>query len=187
MSHTLDPTTALLVVDLQKGIVGKAPAELVEPLVATNARLADAFHEAGLPVVWIHATGLPQGRVDTPLPAGDGEPPADFTDLHDDLRPHDADKHVYKDKTTSAFPRTDLDEHLKALGVTSVVVTGIATGIGVESTARSAYDAGYHVVVAHDATVDGDPERGQHSLERTLPSLAVVASCDDVIDALKAR
>lgn len=186
MSVQLDPKTALIVVDVQKGILRMPPAEVVKPLVEANGRLADAFHEAGLPVVWVHATGLPQGRVANPIPEGD-ELPADFSELHDDLPVSEADHHVTKDRTWSAFPRTDLADYLAGQGITQVVVTGIATGAGVESTARSAYDEGLNVTVVSDATLDGNPERHGLSLAHNATSIGTVATTDEVVAALKAQ
>ncbi|GAB3587701.1 cysteine hydrolase family protein [Calidifontibacter terrae] len=182
----LDPMTALLVVDVQKGILRMPPPQLATSLVETTARLADAFHAADLPVVWVHATGLPRGRVANPIPEGD-ELPADFSELDDRLPAHDGDHHVTKARTWSAFPGTDLADHLRAAGVTQVVICGIATGAGVESTARSAYDEGFHVTVVSDAVLDGDPARHTASLERDLPAIGHVAATDDILTALNAR
>lgn len=185
MTYQLDQHTALVVVDLQKGILRMPPAEVVAPLIEVNTRIVNAFHDAELPVVWVHATGLPQGRVADPIP--EGELPADFTDLHDDLPAREDDVHVFKDLSWSAFPRTGLTETLRAQGVTQVVITGLATAAGVESTARSAYDDGFHVTVVGNATFDGNTERHRLSLDHAMPSLGFVVTSDDVLTALAAR
>lgn len=186
MTTELDPTTALLVVDVQKGILRMLHEDVAAGFVAANARLADAFHAAGLPVVWIHATGLPAGRVARPIPEED-ELPDDFSELDERLPVQDADLHVMKERTWSAFPRTGLAEHLRAAGVTQVVVSGIATGAGVESTARSAYDEGLNVTTASDAVLDGSPERHAVSLEHDLTSIGHVATVEEIAAALAAR
>ena len=184
--NTLDATTALIVIDVQKGILVLPPKEVADGLVAANAQLADAFHAAGLPVVWVHATGLPAGRVERPIPEED-ELPASFSELDDRLPVAESDHHIYKARTWSAFPGTDLEEFLKAKGVTQVVVSGIATGAGVESTARSAYDAGFTVTVAADACVDGNPARHQAALADDFPSFGLVSDVATVTSALNSR
>lgn len=186
MAITLDPAAALVVIDMQKGILAMPPAEAVTPLVESTNRLADAFHSAGLPVVWVHATGLPAGRTAHPI-AEEDPLPADFTQLHDDLHVAAEDHRVAKQRTWSAFPRTDLAEHLRALGTTTVVLCGIATGAGVESTARSAYDEGFHVVTAADATLDGNPQRYALSLAHSLTAVGLVGTVEEIIAALLAR
>lgn len=186
MAVTLDPTAALVVIDMQKGILAMPPAEAVAPLLEATNHLADAFHTAGLPVVWVHATGLPPGRTAHPIPEEDPLP-ADFTELHEGLHVTGDDHRVAKQRTWSAFPRTDLAEHLRATGTTTIVLAGIATGGGVESTARSAYDEGFHVVAAADATLDGSPERHALSLEHSLPGVGLVATVEEITGALPAR
>ena len=181
----LDDVTALILVDVQKGILVMPPSEVADALVAASSRLADAFHDAGLPVVWVHATGLPAGRVERPIP--EGELPEWFADLDDRLPVHEGDHHVYKQRTWSAFPGTDLQQHLESQGVTQVVVAGIATGAGVESTARGAYDAGFTVTFVVDACVDGNPARHDAAIADDFPAMGLVSDVDTVVEQLRAR
>lgn len=183
---TLDPRSALLVVDLQRGILQLPPVEVVDALVAVNGRLADAFHDAGLPVVWVHATGTPGGRVARPVPEPDVLPEW-FADLDERLPEVEGDLHVHKPRTIGAFSGTDLAERLRALGVTQVVVTGLATGAGVDTTARGAFDAGFSVTVVGDATFDGETERHDATLAHDVPAYGMVASTADVLAALESR
>jgi nicotinamidase-related amidase len=67
------------------------------------------------------------------------------------------------------------------------VLTGVSTSAGVESTARSAHDHGYHVVLATDAMADHDPESHRHSLERVFPKLGETATSTEIIDFLDRR
>ena len=127
------------------------PKEVADQLVEANVTLADAFQAAGLPVVWVHATGLPPGRVERPIPEDD-ELPEWFADLDGRLPAREGDLHIDKPRTISAFSRTDLAEKLRAEGVTQVVFTGIAMGAGVEASARSAFDEGFTVTVVSDAS-----------------------------------
>ncbi|MFE7464693.1 isochorismatase family protein [Streptomyces sp. NPDC057499] len=168
---TLDPKTALVVIDLQKGIVGRetAPRPAAE-VVARSAALADAFRAKGLPVVLVHVVDGAPGRNESPAGSG-GQPPADWAEIVPELGPREGDIVVTK-RTWGAFHGTDLDLRLRRAGVTQIVLTGIATSIGVESTARAAYEHGYHVTIATDAVTDMDAGTHRNSVERIFPRLA---------------
>lgn len=82
------------------------------------------------------------------------------------------------------FHDTSLDAYLQEHGVTQVVLAGIHTSVGVESTARSAYEHGYHVILATDAMTDRDPDAHQNSIERIFPKLGETASTAQILDLL---
>src|ERR1700722_13224879 len=145
---TLDAKSALLVVDLQKGIVGMPVAHPIADVVNNAARLADAFRKHGLPVVLINVDGLAPGRTEqarrvTEFPAG-------WTDLVPELNRQPSD-HVVTKRPWGAFTNPDLDQYLKGPGVPQVVVCGVPTTAGVESPARHAHELGFNVVLAADA------------------------------------
>ena len=94
------------------------------------------------------------------------------------------DNHLVTKQRRSAFHDTGLDAHLRGLGVTQVVLTGISTCSGVESTARSAYDHGYHVVLATDAMTDTDPDAHTNSIERIFPKLGETTTTAEILDML---
>jgi nicotinamidase-related amidase len=83
-----------------------------------------------------------------------------------------------------AFQGTSLDAHLRDLGVTQVVLAGVATSIGVESTARAAHEHGYHVVLATDAMTDTSPDAHANSIERIFPRLGETATTSEVLEML---
>lgn len=86
---TLDSRTALIVIDLQKGIVGLAGAEAVEPVVRNSRLLADAFRARGLPVVLVNVAGGAPGRTEQPRPS---QPfPPDWAELLPELDPQPTD------------------------------------------------------------------------------------------------
>lgn len=186
MTTAFDDRTALIVVDLQKGILGFTPNEAAAPVLEAASELVAAFRGAELPIVWVHATGLPHGRVDDGFPEPE-ELPADFSDIAESLDARPDDLHVYKNRTISAFSKSTLASDLTTRGITQVVIVGIATGAGVESAARSAYDEGFNVTVVSDAVFHGDAERHEHSLTRTLPTVAVVTTVKDVLEAIAQR
>lgn len=87
-------------------------------------------------------------------------------------------------QTWGAFTGTSLHDHLGSLGVTQVVLAGVATSIGVESTARFAHELGYHVVLVTDAMTDRDAEAHAHSLRRVFPRLGETATTAEVLALL---
>ena len=181
---TLEPTAALVVIDLQKGIVDRPTAHPVEPVIAHSAALAAAFRKHGLPVVLVNVTGLAPGRTDAqrgaaPRPA----PAADWADLVDELDVSDDDVRVTKERW-GAFIGTTLHDQLAERGVTQIVLTGVATSIGVESTARSAYDHGYHVVLVTDAMTDMSADAHDTSIGTVFPRLGETATTDELLAVL---
>ena len=186
MSITIvDPASALIAIDLQKGILGMAPEEDATRIVQNTAALADAFHAAGLPVIWVTALGLPAGRAEAPRPGGDAAPPVDFAVLDPRLPVAETDLKVAK-KALNAFTSSDVAALLAERGTTAVVVTGLAAGMGVESTARAAFDAGYNVTIATDAVTDPLAERGTNSFAHVFPMIAETGTTADVVAALRA-
>lgn len=178
----LDPHTALVVVDLQKGITGLPTAHPAEEVLERSARLAAAFRAHDLPVALVNVTGGAPGRTEAGG-AGGGERPADWAELRAELGAGPDDILVTK-KTWGAFHGTGLDMELRRHGVTQVVLAGIATSIGVESTARAAYEHGYHVAVATDAVTDMDADAHRNTVDRIFPRLGETGTTEEVLALL---
>lgn len=179
---TLDPRTALIVVDLQKGIAGLPTAHPAAEVIERSARLADAFRTKDLPVVLVNVTGGAPGRNES-QGGGGAAPAADWAELVPELNREDSDILVTKN-TWGAFYGTDLDSQLRRRGITQVVVTGIATSIGVESTARFAQEYGYNVTVVTDAVTDMSAEAHDNSVERVFPRLGETDTTEAVLKLL---
>ena len=178
----LDTVPALVVIDLQKGIVGMATVHPAGEIVGRAAQLARAFRERRLPVVLVNVTGGAPGRTDAGPPKF--ARPADWAELVPELEQQPTD-HLVTKQRWGAFLGTDLDFYLRQRGVTQIVLAGIATSIGVESTARSAYDLGYNVALVVDAITDRDPDTHRNSVEKIFPRLGETAKTDDVLKLLK--
>lgn len=177
----LDPNTALLVVDLQKGIVSLPLAHGIDGVIANAQSLARAFRAHGLPVVLVNVTGVAPGRTEQPrmsLP----QDPAWF-ELIPELERQPGDITVTK-TTWGAFPTTDLEAQLKAQGVTQVVVCGVATATGVEATARQAYEAGFNVTLATDAMTDRRSDAHDYSIANVFPRLGETGTSAGIIALL---
>jgi nicotinamidase-related amidase len=179
----LDPTAALLVVDLQKGIVGLPLIHPSADIVDRSAQLARAFRARGLPVVLINVAAAAPGRTDTPRP--NLQFPDGWTDLVPELDPQPTDYLVTKQRV-GAFIGTGLNDILRKRGVTQVFLTGIATSAGVEATARSAHDHGYNVVLVTDAMTDRDSEAHRYSIEKLFPRLGQTGTTADVLHLFEA-
>jgi nicotinamidase-related amidase len=182
---TLDPRIALVVIDLQKGIISAPTVHPVEVVIERSASLAQAFRRHGLPVVLVNVTGSAPGRTEATRTAGVSGAP-DWADLVAELAIGPGDHLVTKERR-SAFHDTGLDALLRGLGVTQVVLVGISTTSGVESTARSAYDYGYHVVLAIDAMTDLDLDAHRNSVQRIFPKLGETTKTAELLDMLESH
>lgn len=182
---TLDPKTALIVVDLQKGIVGSPFAHPIGPVIDQAVALIEAFRARHLPVVLVNVAGVAPGRTEQG-PRHVGTFSADFTDFIPELGQQPEDIVVTK-RTWGAFVNTDLEERLKALDVTQVVVIGVATGTGVEATARQAYEHGFNVTLAVDAMADTRAGAHDYSIQNVFPRLGETGTAEDIINLLASR
>ncbi|MFJ9422240.1 hydrolase [Streptomyces sp. NPDC101249] len=186
----LDPRSALVVIDLQAGIAAMPvqPHPAAE-VIARSAALADAFRSHGLPVVLVRVSfaadgsDAPVGRTEV---AGSGATLPEGRDvIVDELSGHPEDVVVTK-RNWGAFYGTDLDLQLRRRGVTQIVLTGIATSIGVESTARAAHEHGYHVTLATDAMSDRSAEAHRASVEQLFPRLGETGTTEEILGLLAA-
>jgi nicotinamidase-related amidase len=177
-------TTALILIDLNKGVATlPAAPHSAAAVIAKGKALAQRFRAAKAPVVLVtvafsadFADAL-KAPVDRPfsLPAGF---PEDWSELVDGLA-EPTDLKITK-RQWGAFYGTDLDLQLRRRGVTSVVIGGIATNMGVESTARAAHEHGYGVVLAEDAAASFTAEMHAFAFEQIFPHLGRVAKVDEI-------
>jgi nicotinamidase-related amidase len=171
----LDPkSTALVLIDLQNGILGRQLAPVsAEDLLERGKALARRFRSAGAPVVLVNVKPPldgPERQVDEPsalpkvLPTG-------FADLAPGLAaPGDI---LVTKSTWGAFFRTDLDAELKRRGVRTIVLGGVAPHVGVDSTARQAWELGYELVIAR-ATTSGAVEPHEATMRHIFARIARV-------------
>lgn len=196
MITQLDPKTALVLIDLQKGIAALPVAHPAADIVAKSAELIAAFRSKNLPVVIVNVNPLgakwTQTRVEeSTAPKGEDAIAAartameqgGFFDIVPEL-PVDAND-IYITKTSwSAFFDTTLHEQLQSLNITSIVLAGIATSIGVEGTARDASRLGYNITFATDAMTDMHLAAHEHSLKFIFPRVGEADSTAAVIKKL---
>ena len=180
---TLDPITALVVIDLQKGIVGLPTAHPMDDVVKNSVALIEAFRARKLPVVLVNVDGAPSGRAERSFSLK--AMPAGWTELIPELNRQPTD-HLVTKRTRGAFTNTDLEKYLRDTGVTQVLVIGVSTSSGVESTARHAHELGFHVAVAVDAMTDTDAEAHHNSVTRIFPKMSETGTTRQILDLLDA-
>lgn len=182
----VDPIPALVVIDLQTGIVGSGElAHPVEQIVARSAELAAAFRKRGLPVVLVNVDGAAAVRTDLGQREVGMTLPAVAIALVPELDQQPTDLLITK-KRVGAFHGTMLDSLLRERGVTQIVVTGVATTGGVEGTVRAGNEHGYHVVVATDACTDRHQLVHDITVEQVFPRFAETATTAEIVAALEA-
>ena len=199
MPLTLDPQTALVLIDLQKGIVTGDKAHPTDAVVQHAARLKDAFQQAKLPVVVVHVE--PIGASASLVRSEKNQFPKDeagqeqalekmrangFFDIVDPIDPDSGDIRITKE-TWNAFYNTSLHEELQKRNVTGLVLAGISTSIGVEGTARSANERGYNITFATDAMTDTVAAAHDNSVAYIFPRIGVLATTNEIIEQLPGR
>jgi nicotinamidase-related amidase len=188
MDLTLDAkTTAVVLIDLQHSIVAydTAPHKSGD-VVRRSAQLADALREKGGTVVFVRVLigetlELP---VDVSFPRAGGAPPANATEVVPETGVQPGDIIVAK-RQWGAFHGTDLDLHLRRRGIKTIVLGGIATNIGVESTARAAFDMGYELVFAEDAMSSFGAEMHGFAVKNLFPRMGRVRSVEEIVKAFR--
>ncbi|MEW9534238.1 hydrolase [Microbispora sp. NPDC049125] len=185
---TLDARTALVLIDLQNGVMSAPTTPYTgSEVVVRAAELAGAFRAHGAPVVLVRVSIAADGADATPgrteSPGRAGGRPEGWDVIVDDLGGHPGDITVTK-RNWGAFYGTDLDLQLRRRGVTQIVLGGVATSIGVESTARAAYEHGYHVTLATDAMTDLNPDAHRNSVEWIFPRLGESGTTAEIIELL---
>jgi len=182
----LDPSsTALVLIDLQKGILGRElhphPAA---GIVARSLTAAARFRKAGAAVVLVHVKwsadmgDAPPRNVDEPMVRPEGGLPEGFAQFADGLE--QAGDIVVTKRQWGAFFGTDLDLQLRRRGIGTLVLGGVATNFGVESTARSAWEHGYDVVLAEDLTATMSQEMHDFPLRYIFPRISRIAASSEI-------
>src|SRR3984885_4102609 len=182
----LDPQkTALVIIDLQNAILGMNPAPYSAAQVAENSKkLAEAFRAQGAPVVYVRVdlNDFLKLPVDQPPSMGDKALPAAASEIAAAAGFQPGDILITK-RHWGAFAGTDLEQQLKSRGVDTVVLTGISSNAGVESTARQGTGLGFAFVLVEDACSAQDAEQHRFAFEKIFPRLTRVRTTAEVLAA----
>ena len=199
MITALDRKTALVQIDMQRGIVSGDKTHPTQPIIDNIARLQTAFRQAGLPVVIVHVE--PISSPASVVRSERNQFPKDktgqqqmleqmradrFFDIVEPLAPQPGDVSITKE-TWNAFFNTPLHDELYQRGISGIVLCGISTSVGIEGTARSANEFGYNVSFATDAMTDNLAEAHNHSLTNIFPRIGELGTTDEIIAKLTER
>jgi len=182
----LDPrNSALVLIDLQKGILGYSLTPVTsQELLKRGRALAERFRIAKATVVLVNVAFSPDGAemlrqpVDQAQPLPAGGLPDGWSDFPPGLM-QTGDLKITK-RQWGAFYGTELDLQLRRRGIRTIVLGGVATHIGVESTARQAYKHGYELLIVTDVTTSSDAEGHEMSMKHIMPRLARVVQSGDI-------
>ncbi len=181
----IDPTTALVLVDLQRGITALAGPELIVPPATEAGRLAAAFRANRLPVMLVRTAFAPDGgdllRNRVTRAPHMGAFPERPEEILEEVGAQPTDVVVTK-RQPGAFYGTDLELQLRRRRVTGIVLGGLLTSYAVETTARDAYDRGFNITFASDAMADLDAANQAHCLESVFPRLGEVGSVSSILE-----
>lgn len=184
--------TALVIIDLQKGIVGRggfAPYSGQEVL-DKNELLSKALKNTEALIVFVHVQNYGGEMLNpkTDSQTFSAELPADYSEFVSSLAyDKTASNVIYIAKHNwGAFYGTDLDVQLRRRGIDEIILTGIATTIGCDTTAREAYQHGYNVIAVEDAMTDFNPQLHKGIVENIFPRLGRVRSTEQVLKMIEA-
>jgi nicotinamidase-related amidase len=191
MSDTLiidAATTALVLIDLQHGIVaGQTVPHASADVVSRGARLAAGCRQRGVMVILVRVDPGPNGSL-FPRPTADQpRPPMTITPEWIELVPalgREPSDIVVTKHQPNAFYGTDLEIHLRRRGIRTILLGGISTNIGVEATARAAHERGFEQIFVSDVMAAREADLHDHSVRRIFPTLGRVRTLDVVLAAL---
>jgi nicotinamidase-related amidase len=178
--------TALVIIDMQKGIAAgrKTEPHEVDEIRKNVARLVEASRKAGVKIFPVHVSGT-DGK-DMPNPIVDEKPnwgsgrPADWDEFIEEAKPKNGDIPITK-RQWGAFYGTELDLQLRRRHIDTIILCGISTNIGVETTAREAYQHGYNIVFAEDAMGAMSKEEHESSTRFIFPRIGLIRSTEQVV------
>lgn len=186
----LNPSrTALLLIDLQQGIVRLSTApHAADTVLANAARLLAAARATGIRPTWVHVGGATDlsdrlfPSVDQPTPRR--SPAPDYSDFVPEIAPQAEDVVILK-RQWGAFYGTDLDLQLRRRGIDGLLLAGIATEFGVESTARDAYERGFRQWFASDAMTGLTAASHANAIECIFPRMGHVRNTEQIASLME--
>jgi len=182
--------TALVVIDVQKGIFAldrKLEPNPASQVIENVSKLVAKFRETGMPVFLVHVTSV-DGRdmlhpvADQQSPWSSALRPADWSDFVDEIKPTGKDIVIAK-RQWGAFYGTELDLQLRRRKIETIILCGVSTNIGVETTARDAYQRGYNQVFAIDAMAANSKDEHEATLKYIFPRIGMLRTTEEILKA----
>jgi nicotinamidase-related amidase len=183
-----DPShTALIVIDLQEAILrGERAPYPAADILARSVAIGRQLKAGGGTLVMVHVAwaedfaDTPKGQVDSSFPRPASAKGSDGSAIAPDLVAL-GPQLVLTKKSWGAFAGPELDTQLRRRGIDTVIVTGIATNFGVESTVREAWPLNYSVIVAEDACGSMSAELHAFAVRNIFTRLARVRSTAELL------
>ncbi len=176
--------TALVVIDLQNGIVNSQRSPYTSAQVVENAsKLMNAFTQQGAFVVRVRVSCVDEKDVLKPnidLKTN----PVQFQEGSDSFVPEIANiknVHTITKRQWGAFYGTDLDLQLRRRGIDTIVLCGISTSLGVDTTAREAYQHGYKQIFVEDAMTASTKEEHDYVCKYIFPKIGQIRTSEEVL------
>ncbi len=180
--------TSLVVIDLQKGITAQPSRPYTAQEVIANAsKLVNAFRKSNIPVFLVHVDAARETMLNVISDQTFSRPQAaspDWTEFVPELTPMSSDVVITK-RQWGAFYGTELDLQLRRRKIDTLVLCGIATDYGVESTARFAYEYGYQQIFAEDAMASRSDEQPNAAINFVFKRIGRVRKTDEILKALR--
>ncbi|HYA77259.1 MAG TPA: hydrolase [Verrucomicrobiae bacterium] len=182
--------TALVVIDVQKGIFAldrKLEPNPASQVIENVSKLVAKFRETGMPVFLVHVTSV-DGRdmlhpvADQQSPWSSAPRPADWSNFVDEIKPTGKDIVIAK-RQWGAFYGTELDLQLRRRKIETIILCGVSTNIGVETTARDAYQRGYNQVFAIDAMAANSKDEHEATLKYIFPRIGMLRTTEEILKA----
>jgi nicotinamidase-related amidase len=180
--------TALVTIDLQHGTLASQLAPHPAEKVVGNCRqLAQEMRDRGAMVVYVHVLlgELVARPVDTPMRKGGGTLPPEASQLVPEAGVEATDIVVTK-RQWGAFYGTELDQLLRRRNIKTIILGGVMTNYGVESTARAAYDIGYELIFVEDAMSSASFDAHNFACNNVFRNMGRVRSTEHLLQALRA-
>ena len=181
-------STALVVIDLQKGIAYRETAPYSsETVIANSAKLVNACRKNSMPVFLVHVVATEVDRLHVVADESmrmPGQMPKDWSDFVPEMSPQPGDIIIGK-KQWGAFYGTELDLQLRRRSIKTIILCGIATNFGVESTARFAYEFGYNQIFAEDAMASMTSQMHESSVNFVLRRIGLVRKTSEILQHLQ--
>jgi nicotinamidase-related amidase len=180
--------TALVVIDLQKGVTAQPSRPYTaQEVIANAAELVNAIRRNNMPVFLVHVQMTKETMLNVisdqtfsrPQPAS-----PDWAEFVPELTPTPSDIVITK-RQWGAFYGTDLDLQLRRRKIDTIVLCGISTDFGVESTARFAYEYGYQQIFAEDAMASRSDEQHNAAINFIFKRIGRVRKTDEILEAIK--
>lgn len=184
----LDPkSTALILIDLQHGTVGRSLApHTASDIVSRSAQLASVMRSLGGAVIYVRVDITDMIHLPSDSPTRDPNappPPAIASEIVPESGIQATDLLITK-RQWGAFYGTELDQQLRRRKIQTIIMAGIATNFGVESTARAAFDRGYALVFAEDMMSSVSAEAHGFAVQNIFPRMGYVRTMKEVLTAL---